>query len=686
MKTTNIFKTLAFAMLMPTMLFTTACTNEDDPITEQANPNGYAIPVTITVNQQGDEGSTRSTYTTSTNTLSIGEGDKLFVQGTATAAGNFAGTLDYTTASGTNCTFTGTIYTTQEYTGTAEDLMTTASSVTATLLPKGYESYGYLSVTGTGADATLTKTDAKAIVPGDKALGVEQLSYLTTSSYSSGFTLVPQNAIIALVIADLTTVYSSNLTVSLKDGDTEKASYTDVSPYNVLSMVVPTGSYSGLTVDFTDGTTAKSVSLFTSSKTLEANHVYNAVRQFNENVVNLNTATYPLELTDGAIVTGNTTANALQISIKDGATVTLSGASMTYLKGGLTCSGDATIILNGSNTVGCNSNQAAGVFIPSGKTLTIEGPGSLTATGYNGPGIGAGSAAGGNIIINGGTITAKANVYNCNGTAGIGGSNAKSINSITINGGNITATGSNGGAGIGGGYCQNTTCGKITITGGTVNATGGSGEYAGPGIGCGCYIDPSNTCGDIEISGGTVTATGGTQSGDWGGGSGIGTGFNKGGGDTKCGTITISGGNITAIGAKWAAGIGTGTSLTNGLANYDHYNKCGLITIDGGTVSATGGAGAPGIGTGSIAWMGVNECAGVTITSNATKIITTKGADAKYPIGIGTQQSGSTATMTIGDITIDGTTSWTAGTATTNFNWTVTTTTNTDDTWTLTHK
>ncbi len=32
MKTKNIFKTLALAMLMPTMLLTTACSSEDDVV------------------------------------------------------------------------------------------------------------------------------------------------------------------------------------------------------------------------------------------------------------------------------------------------------------------------------------------------------------------------------------------------------------------------------------------------------------------------------------------------------------------------------------------------------------------------------------------------------------------------------------------------------------------------------
>ena len=48
MKTKYIFNLLAFAMLMPAMLLTTACSNEDDVVnnTENIANKGYALPST----------------------------------------------------------------------------------------------------------------------------------------------------------------------------------------------------------------------------------------------------------------------------------------------------------------------------------------------------------------------------------------------------------------------------------------------------------------------------------------------------------------------------------------------------------------------------------------------------------------------------------------------------------------
>ena len=61
MKTKNIFKTLALAMLMPTMLLTTACSSEDDVVNsnianlETVANKGYALPVTVNVTREGDK-------------------------------------------------------------------------------------------------------------------------------------------------------------------------------------------------------------------------------------------------------------------------------------------------------------------------------------------------------------------------------------------------------------------------------------------------------------------------------------------------------------------------------------------------------------------------------------------------------------------------------------------------------
>ena len=88
-----------------------------------------------------------------------------------------------------------------------------------------------------------------------------------------------------------------------------------------------------------------------------------------------------------------------------------------------------------------------------------------------------------------------------NGNAGIGGNSGQNGGNIIINGGRITAIGGeNGGAGIGGG--NNGAGGTVIINGCTVTATGGS--VGGAGIGGGNNGDG----GTITINGCTVTATG----------------------------------------------------------------------------------------------------------------------------------------------------------------------------------
>ena len=279
----------------------------------------------------------------------------------------------------------------------------------------------------------------------------------------------------------------------------------------------------------------------------------------------------------------NTLSQNYKIVIADGATVTLNNASISYTSNGadyagLTLLGDGTIVLadGTTNTVvggldGEGYSNWPGIFVPEGKTLTINGnTGVLNAT--------------------------RGLPANDDGSpAGIGAAWGSNCGNIVINGGVINATGGGKGAGIGG--CGRRGCGNITINGGTVTAIGGSGA---PGIGLGgtnssSYTD-GGTCGDITISGGTVNATGGE------GGAGIGTGYSsnsKGVTVTKtCGNILISGGTVTATGGANAAGIGTGKTNDKGIINI------GTITITDGVerVTATAGSGAPnsiGKGTGN---------------------------------------------------------------------------------------
>lgn len=269
-----------------------------------------------------------------------------------------------------------------------------------------------------------------------------------------------------------------------------------------------------------------------------------------DNTVDLSTLTGNYVAQDGNILTG-TLPKGCKLTIADGAKVTFNNITIPCYSSNswaaVTCEGDATITLTGENSVESSNSWCPGVFVRKNKTLTIQGTGTLNATGgqYS-PGIGSGddddNFKSGNIVIQSGTINSYAGNY---GAAGIGASGK----------GN---------------------CGDITISGGVVNSFG-SDQY-GAGIGAGYQ----STCGDITISGGMVHAYAGRNEGSCGG-AGIGTsGYNS-----TCGDITISGGAVYAFGAKDAAGIGCGKKGGN-----SYKTKCGAINVTSGanTVSATRGS------------------------------------------------------------------------------------------------
>ena len=245
-----------------------------------------------------------------------------------------------------------------------------------------------------------------------------------------------------------------------------------------------------------------------------------------------------ITLGNGATLTGKG-GEYTRVSIAAGATVTLDGVTITDILNdnshkwaGITCLGNATIILaEGTNNIVHGSEYCPGIQVgPANTTLTIRGSGSLNANSYYNFAAGIGSAlvngyddlSCGNIVIEGGNITAYG------GTApAIGGSTMSSCGTITITGGNVYAESSGQGPGIG---CTQSTCAGITITGGTVTAK----SVNGPAIGS----STSGTCNNITISGiCSVTAESSNAA------NSIGTAL-----EGTCGTITIGGvvtGNIT---------------------------------------------------------------------------------------------------------------------------------------------
>ena len=200
MKTNNILKALAFALLI-----TTACNKSEIANDENTEKKGFSFPVTVNVTREGDD-ATKATYNESTRKLEFSAGDKLFVSGSATGAGSFAGALDYVPATGK---FSGTIYTQKGYDGTADALFSAASSVRANLLPNGYDSYNFLYINNKNTDVlyddVVGATISKAFVASEtaKKTGVEQLSWEQAYTYSSGFALAPANAVLNFTISGL---------------------------------------------------------------------------------------------------------------------------------------------------------------------------------------------------------------------------------------------------------------------------------------------------------------------------------------------------------------------------------------------------------------------------------------------------------------------------------------------------
>ena len=200
---------------------------------------------------------------------------------------------------------------------------------------------------------------------------------------------------------------------------------------------------------------------------------------------------------NGYILTGILGGKCM-ISIADGATVTLDnvnivggiGRSIMSKYAGITCEGNATIILVGTNYVKGFHDYYPGIQPAEGKTLTIKGSGSLTAKSEEAPGIGSAYKINcGNINIEGGTISA----FGGNDAAGIGSVNLSTCGNITISGGTVDATGGSKGPGIGSGPAAY--CGNITITKGVTKVTA-KGNNAITSVG---FSDKTSHCGKITI-------------------------------------------------------------------------------------------------------------------------------------------------------------------------------------------
>ncbi|MEH2932772.1 hypothetical protein VSQ48_23340 [Candidatus Ventrimonas sp. KK005] len=211
--------------------------------------------------------------------------------------------------------------------------------------------------------------------------------------------------------------------------------------------------------------------------------------------------------------------------------------------------------LNATGTTDSSNNASAGIggstaSVDSG-TITIHGGvinaiGGVSSIGDGAAGIGGGTVRNGNggssgtVTIYGGTVTANSGTGNISG-AGIGGGGSQqgtggTGDNITIYGGSVTAASTgiqSGGAGIGGGggFTGGGAGSNIQIYGGTINATGSEGGAGIGGGSSGVIENSSYKSGDgaVTISGGIVTAVGGTNAAGIGGGGGYYSSYTWGG-------------------------------------------------------------------------------------------------------------------------------------------------------------
>lgn len=506
MNTKNIFRA---ALSMTAALMMTACSSDD---INKAAPQGEGkiIPFEATVSGGA---LTRATVDNDNMTLKFATGDKLYITGT-----NIKGVLDIQTGTGTaSATFSGDL----TYTGSgspASDL-----ALTATLVSAQQTSGTEISVdANTGAVTLNYPTTAYCA---DVATAVQKYSNLTgTSTYGrKSFTLAQQTAFLNFVITfNDDTQAATTLSAVVKNGETTlcTANVTTAleSDKVVAKFVLPVAKGTTLnsaTVQLGD----KNAISFGTNETLEGK-VYNVKKNaaWDGDLSNIPASALvdgnTLIVHDGMILSGQLNGN-YKITIADGATVTLDGITIngvhnnSYKWAGLNCAGDATIILKDgtTNTVKGFYKDYPGIHVLTGKTLIIKGEtlgtGKLIASSNgNGAGIGGGDGISstakncGNIVIQGGVITATGG----SNSAGIGSGGYGSCSDITISGGTVTATGGENAPGIGSGY-GSASCGKITITDGVTKVTATAGSYSPNSIGAGGY---GSTCGTITI-GGTET-------------------------------------------------------------------------------------------------------------------------------------------------------------------------------------
>ena len=526
---------MAATLLTAGMLLTTACANDDAAIN---NNDAQTVTFTATLAPKGDNGGQTRAITTGT------DADSKEILNVAWTAGEHIA-IYYQKNDDTYATVMATV---------GEPNPDGSAPITATLTnAKGGEAkfvYPYTLHDNAGGIKTSKFTGQKGTLA-DISTNFDAATATGTIDVSGGSAsisgkLTMQNQVcicklkfpILVTLNDGANYYDVRVNVK-KDGTTRSFQASNVPKASMGEVYmailgtsdsecnfVVTGWYK-TSPDDQSATQKGSYNSTYNNVTLVAGTFYRSVPMLLIGAIDLSKLTGNYEAQDGDVLTG-TLPSAYHLSIAEGATITLNDVTINDTGGaGITCNGDATIILEGDNTVNSTASERAGIQVgPNNTTLTINGTGSLTANGgYGSAGIGSGF----------------------NGICG----------NITISGGTVTANG--GDTGIGSG--DNGKCGNITISGGTVIARGG----LGAGIGSG----GNGTCGNITISGGTITATAEEEA------AGIGSGL-----EGKFGNIVITSG-ITSVKATAGGNPFNITLNSSPIGKGEQDKGSGSVTVDG---------------------------------------------------------------------------------------------------------
>ena len=259
-----------FALCAAVLAFSAALTSCQK---EKATPEAPEVHV-FHVELDATVADTKATYATASREITFESGDALYValtQPTSATWSAATGTLSY---DGTS--FKGDITCAGEYSGS--DIITDAKDLTATFLPKGYNTVGYLSATG--------ETEAtKAFYAGAKDASVPQLVHLTASvsdkegTAKSPLTLSAQNSVLCYSI-NANKLSAGAHTVSVSDGITTISG----------SVTAVADAATTFAVAFPANATAKDYTLSISGynnvvktgKTLTAGHVVNITTDVTE--------------------------------------------------------------------------------------------------------------------------------------------------------------------------------------------------------------------------------------------------------------------------------------------------------------------------------------------------------------------------------------------------------------------